>query len=203
MNEPYDPNKSVFVDDWTDSKAIERYKFHAKEIYDSNRYMERASMQAYLDYAKWILVSLLTVHGGAIYAISTLRDKITDPFSGQLLMYAAIANVAGISLTLLTGGIGWLNFQASEGIYAARANPSTIYRNDQFSPPQIGSATTFMLFTYFAAAITAASSLVAFVVSATFVFIALDHTALCRPTEILCMIDGFMKELWGTINLQY
>jgi hypothetical protein len=124
MSENESPNP--FVDDWADQKTIERYKFHAREIYDSNRYMERASMQAYLDYAKWILVSLITVHGGAIYAISTIREKVTDGVATQFLMLAAAANVAGITATLLTGGIAWLNFQASEHLYASRANPAIL-----------------------------------------------------------------------------
>ncbi len=127
--------KSPFVSDWTTAEDRERYIFHAREIYKSNRYMERASLQAHLEYAKWILASLLAIHGGSIYALSTLRNQFGEkPEALGLLAAAATQNVSGLVFTILTAAFAWLNFQALAKHYSQNANPAVIYRNDLFKP---------------------------------------------------------------------
>ncbi|SDP89225.1 hypothetical protein [Phyllobacterium sp. OV277] len=160
-----DPNKSPFVSEWTNAIDRERYVFHAREIYESNRYMERASLQAHLDYAKWILASLLAVHGGSIYALSTLRDKFIErPDALEFLASAAAMNVAGIVCTILTAGFAWLNFQALEISYSQKANPAVVYRTDRFDPPI--SKTNPVMATYYLAIFFAVLSLYCFIASA-------------------------------------
>ncbi|MDQ0997020.1 hypothetical protein QFZ34_002202 [Phyllobacterium ifriqiyense] len=172
MTKTDNPNQSVFVEQWNQEDR-DRYVLHARESYDSNRYMERASMQAHIDYAKWILASLLAVHGGAIYAISGLREKVLVPKELHLLTCAAGFSVSGVFFTLLAGGLIWLNFQASEHLYASLANPATLYRSDLYKLPSQTRAGKFMNILYYASIATTTVAWLTFAISAGFVLYAL------------------------------
>jgi xanthine/uracil permease len=65
--------------------------------------------KAYLcqvDYGRWVLASLITVHGGAIFAIIQNSDKLPND-----VMAACIPPlVAGLLLAILTGAFAWINY---------------------------------------------------------------------------------------------
>ncbi len=125
-----DPNKSIWVHDWTDEKTRERYLFHVREHYEKYKSYRDASFQNHVGYAKWLLASLLAVHGGAIYAISSLRDTVRpDQIDG--LITGAGWNLIGIGCTLITGFCAWLNFQYAWSSYDKWADPAMLYRTDQ------------------------------------------------------------------------
>lgn len=124
-----DPNKSIWVHDWTDEKYRERYLFHVREQYEQYKSYREISFQNHVGYAKWLLASLLAVHGGGIYGISALRNSVRpDQIDG--LIYGAGWNLIGISFTLLTGFFAWVNFQCGWSTYDRWADPAMMYRTD-------------------------------------------------------------------------
>ncbi|TBD15703.1 hypothetical protein ELH24_09250 [Rhizobium ruizarguesonis] len=123
--------KSPFFHAWEDQYEAERFRLHAREIYDHYRTYQLSSRAGHVDYGKWLIASLLAVHGGAIYAISTLKNSVArDQIDG--LINGASWNLAGIFMILLAGFFAWVNFQAAEAIYDRWANPAMLYRDDQF-----------------------------------------------------------------------
>lgn len=115
-------------------KEAEIYKLHHREIYDQYIIYRAASRAGHVEYGKWLIASLLAVHGGAIYAISTLRSSV-KPAQIEGLISGASWNLAGIVLVLLAAFCAWLNFQFSEWLYGEWADPAMLYRSDHFPKP--------------------------------------------------------------------
>jgi hypothetical protein len=86
-----------------------------------------------MDYGKWLIASMLAIHGGSIYAISNLRDHIDAKAAGDLVS-AATLNIAGIVSIMLAGFLAWLNFQFAEHLYARWSDPASLYRTDATNP---------------------------------------------------------------------
>jgi hypothetical protein len=63
-------------------------------------------------YGKWVLASLLTVHAGSLLAISQAGDATKRLYQacGPLLIY-------GVGLTLIAGGLAWINYTAAAAVY--------------------------------------------------------------------------------------
>jgi len=125
-----DPNKSIMVDDWADEKYRQRYLFHVREIYDHAKAYREITFQNHVGYAKWLLASLLAVHGGTIYVINSLRSALR-PEQIEGLIDGASWNLIGIAFTLLSGFFTWTNFQAANLLYAEWADPAMFYRTDR------------------------------------------------------------------------
>jgi hypothetical protein len=125
-----DPNSSPWVDHWTDESYRKRYEFHARENYEVLKELRVASQRGHIEYGKWLIASMLAIHGGAIYTISGLR--ISLPVGSDLsgLVNAGVWHVMGISFIMLAGFLAWVNFQCAEHIYFKRANPAMLYRTD-------------------------------------------------------------------------
>lgn len=130
-----DPNQSVWVHNWTDAGYRERYVFHARENYQESKQLRLAAQAGHMDYGKWLIASMLAVHGGTIYAISNLRDHVDPTIAGALISAAAL-NVAGIASIMVAGFMAWLNFQCAEMTYFRRTNPAKLYRTDIKEEPQ-------------------------------------------------------------------
>lgn len=124
-----------YTDIWADHCARDRYVLIARETYDHFRRYQEHSHRGHIEYGKWLMASLLAVHGGAIYAISGLKASVrADQLAG--LLDAAAWNLAGVFCTLIAGFAAWLNFQCAEHIYGTWANPKMLYRSDLISPSQ-------------------------------------------------------------------
>lgn len=119
-------DNSDFHDDWSDRQAAERYALHARELYDQYRKYHERAIQSHIEYAKWILASLLAVHGGMIYGISGLRSTVPQEMRIGLVG-AAGWSLMGIGCTLVVGFFVWLNFQSVEQHYSRWINPATLY----------------------------------------------------------------------------
>ncbi|MEJ5025954.1 hypothetical protein [Brucella anthropi] len=130
-----DPNKSIWIHDWTDEKTKDRYLFHVREQYEKYKSFREMSFQNHVGYAKWLLASLLAVHGGAIYGISGLRDSVSAHQIDGLITGAGW-NLIGIGFTLLTGFCSWVNFQSAWSTYEEWADPAMLYRTDQHPATQ-------------------------------------------------------------------
>ncbi|TQX88456.1 MULTISPECIES: hypothetical protein [unclassified Rhizobium] len=64
------------------------------------------------EYGKWLLASLLAVHGGSLLAISQAGEAKQRLYQacGPYLIY-------GLASALLSGGLAWINFTAVHAIY--------------------------------------------------------------------------------------
>lgn len=76
--EVVEPNLSPFYQDWEDKEAAARIQLYARELFDQYRFLQISSRAGHLEYGKWLIASLLAVHGGAIYAISGLTKMSTQ-----------------------------------------------------------------------------------------------------------------------------
>jgi len=125
------PNSQNFVHGWANEASKDRYLLHAREVYDHLKISRAAAYQGHIDYGKWLIASLLAVHGGAIYAINSIRSAVRpDQIAG--LINGAAWNLAGVMFILLSGFCAWLNFQFSERIYDKWTNPAMLYRTDMW-----------------------------------------------------------------------
>lgn len=101
-----DPNNSPWIDDWTDENRRLRYEQHATELYNSHKEFRLLAHRSHVDYAKWLLASGLAVHGGALYAISSLPEKTNHNINFDLLLNAALWHIGGIVFALFSGFMG-------------------------------------------------------------------------------------------------
>ncbi len=123
--------RSPFYDDVKDANQREREKLHAREFYDRVERLRAEAYSGHVGYGKWLIASLLAVHGGAVFAISGLRDSVRpDQLPG--LIDGAAWNLTGIFLTLLSGFGAWLNFQFAHSTYEDWVDPAVLYRRDAY-----------------------------------------------------------------------
>ncbi len=132
---PLFDDDSVMVDEWSDPARRERYQYYAREKYEFYKSAREMSFKANIDYGKWLLASGLAVHGGAIYAINSLKDPARPELMIALLT-AAKWNIAGIAFVLFAGLMAWINFQSAADVYDDWANPLMVHRTDQFPEPR-------------------------------------------------------------------
>ncbi|WP_430251270.1 hypothetical protein [Neorhizobium sp. DAR64860/K0K1] len=158
-------SKSPFYHAWEDKDEAERFRLHSREIYDHYKAYQAASWSGHVEYGKWLIASLLAVHGGAIYAISTLKDSVR-PAQINGLIDAAAWNLGGVFMTLVAGFAAWLNFQAAEATYNRWSDPAMLYRSDSF-PSDDDRKTDPITATLFFAAAAGLMSAFAFLTSAT------------------------------------
>ncbi len=119
--------QSDYYDEITDAKQRERLKIYNVEIYNYYLEQEKIAHTGHVDYAKWLFASLLAVHGGSIYALSSLRTAV--PYNkGDFLIWAAAQNLLAVFLTLVAGLFAWLNLQLLEQYFGALANPTRLYK---------------------------------------------------------------------------
>ncbi|QRY66558.1 hypothetical protein JVX98_19375 [Ensifer sp. PDNC004] len=128
-------DESVLVEEWSDPARRERYQYYAREKYEFYKSAREMSFKANIDYGKWLLASGLAVHGGAIYAINSLKDPARPELMMALLL-AAKWNIAGIAFVLFAGLMAWINFQSAADVYDDWANPLMVYRTDQNPQPR-------------------------------------------------------------------
>jgi hypothetical protein len=126
-----DWQNTPFADNWSDPAERERYRQHAREVYDKMKDLRSDSRRYHVDYGKWLIASLLALHGGAIFVISSLA-KGDKPIGPGLLIGPAMWNLAGIVFILFAGCMAWLNFQLAERLYDRWSDPAMLYRRDMW-----------------------------------------------------------------------
>ncbi|KAA1176462.1 hypothetical protein FP026_27870 [Rhizobium tropici] len=126
---------SPFVELWSDPKRRERYQFHAREWYEFLKQYRDHARQGHVEYGKWLIASLLAVHGGSLYALNALRTAV-QPHQVVGLITSASWHLAGIFLTLVAGFFAWLNFQFAEMLYSARVKPIVVFKTDEWHQDQ-------------------------------------------------------------------
>lgn len=123
------PDESVWVHEWADEAYRERYRFHAREVYEDSKTLRDFCFKSNVEYGKWLLASGLAVHGGAIFALNTLATNgHADRING--IVDSLAWHAAGIFFVLVAGLAAWLNFQYAANLYDRRANPQMFFRTD-------------------------------------------------------------------------
>jgi hypothetical protein len=109
------------------------------------------------EYGKWLLASLLAVHGGSLIAISQAGDVRAQLYeaSGPSLIY-------GLAAALIAGGMGWFNFTFASQVYDTRIGAL----KDGLPLPQTPKMILAVTVTMWAAVILAVTSLTLFVLAA-------------------------------------
>lgn len=120
-----------WVYQWDDPEEQERYRAHANEIYEQNKSYRNIAMQHQADLSRWLMASLLAVHGGALYLMSGINAQATPALKVALISIASW-NIAGIVTALLTGFFAWKNAQYAYDRYDEWADPAMIYRYDKW-----------------------------------------------------------------------
>lgn len=123
--------KTPWVYQWDDPEEQDRYRSHAKEVYESNKSYRNIALQHQADLSRWLMASLLAVHGGALYLMSNLNAQ-ADLLLKAALISAASWNVAGMVFALLTGFFAWKNAQYAFELYDDWTDPAMMYRFDKW-----------------------------------------------------------------------
>lgn len=92
-------------------KEAKHVSLEARYLLAKELYLTSAERQ--YSYGKWVLASLLTVHGGSLLAISQAGEATVRLYQacGPLLIY-------GLAVTLIAGGLAWINFSFATNVYA-------------------------------------------------------------------------------------
>ncbi len=114
-----------FYDDWQDPLARERAKLHNREVFEESKKQRDNYLGYGVQYGKWVLSSLLLLHGGAFIAISQIQGglEIYFPIIGQY-------HIAGIIFALLSGFFAYLNFMFLAKWAQRYTSPVMLYRQD-------------------------------------------------------------------------
>jgi hypothetical protein len=98
------------------------YRKVAEEIYrlTVDRMKHAATIQA--DYGKWLLVTVTSIHLGALYAI----------FSNPKLTISPLPFLVGLLLILASGLCTWINFTISMNDLDTWADPAMIIDSDRW-----------------------------------------------------------------------
>ena len=81
-------------------------------LYQTQKEILLGMIERQFDYGKWVLASLLAVHGGSLLAISqadSARDRLFAECGGLLIW--------GLFAAVLAGGLGWINFSISSSFH--------------------------------------------------------------------------------------
>lgn len=105
---------------------------------------ERFHSQIAADYGKWLLASILLLHGGGLLGIFSIAEKANL----DSLIGAATALIAGLMLGLLAGFITWLNWLLLASSYEQIADHRVLASEEASFPDakrstQIGIVLTF------------------------------------------------------------
>lgn len=128
-----DKPTSPFISDWTPEER-ERYQFRAREYYKLFNEMRLEAQRNHVEYGKWLIATMVAIHGGAIYAINAVNNARPqlEETAQSLLLHAAGWHVVGIVCIMFAGFMAWLNFQCAEALYDDWANPEMTYRSDRW-----------------------------------------------------------------------
>ena len=125
--------------------------------YQTQKELYLAAQSKQFDYGKWLLASLLAVHGGSLLAISQAGDAKTELYRacGPLLIY-------GLAVTLIAGGLAWINFTAVANLYGSALIDFRLGREPK--PPRFKRA--IVAVTFWGTPLVAIGSLALFVIAA-------------------------------------
>lgn len=66
-----------------------------------------------VDYGRWVLASLITVHGGGLFAVMQANDKLPKGLAAACVPIFMV----GLIMAILTGAISWINYTIATQLY--------------------------------------------------------------------------------------
>lgn len=105
----------------------------AELIYKDYKEMQRATFDVAAQWGRWLLASLLLIHGGALFGLFTFLSELADNPSA-LSQYQATVwwFVAGIMLTLFAGMLTWMNWSMHSDDYDNLANAAMLWDPEEW-----------------------------------------------------------------------
>ncbi|WP_413709837.1 hypothetical protein [Rhizobium sp. Rhizsp82] len=105
----------------------------AEVVYKDYKEMQRATFDVAAQWGRWLLASLLLVHGGALFGLFTfLSDLAGKPDALAQYQWTVWWFVAGIILTLASGMAAWLNWSMHSENYDSWANKAMLWDPEQW-----------------------------------------------------------------------
>jgi hypothetical protein len=74
--------------------------------------MTAKAYDSQVGYGRWVLATLITLHGGSLFLISQ-----SGPQASSLLKACALPLIIGLFTTVLTGALAWINYTLATSIY--------------------------------------------------------------------------------------
>lgn len=100
----------------------------AEVVYKDYKEMQRATFDIAAQWGRWLLASLLLIHGGALFGLFTfLSDLAEKPQALAQYQSTVWWFVAGMILTLASGLSAWVNWSMHSDNYDAWANKAMLW----------------------------------------------------------------------------
>jgi len=106
----------------------------AEVVYKDLKEMQRATFDLAGQYGRWLLASLLLVHGGALFGLFTFLSDLADkPEALARYQWTVWWFVAGLILTLFSGLCTWINWSMHSDNFDAWANKPMLWDPRQWT----------------------------------------------------------------------
>ncbi len=106
----------------------------AEIVFKDYKEMQRATFDVASQWGRWLLASLLLIHGGALFGLFTfLSDLAEKPEALSKYQWTVYWFVAGLILTLLSGFMAWINWSMHSDNYDAWANKQMLWDPEQWT----------------------------------------------------------------------
>lgn len=119
-----DGGRRNLINEWQDEKGRERYEILAREVYFKMKDLRADSRRYHVEYGKWLIASMLAVHLGALFLLSSLVGQ--PGVDNVQLVDAVVWHVGGIAFIISAGFCAWLNFQCAEIIFDRWSDPTML-----------------------------------------------------------------------------
>lgn len=107
-------------------------------VYKEYKEMQRATFDASTQWGRWILASLLLIHGGALFGLFTfLSDLAAKPEALAQYQTTVWCFVAGLMSTLLAGFCTWVNWSLHTDDYNHQANMAMLWDPNAWLRPSV------------------------------------------------------------------
>ncbi len=110
----------------------------AEIVYKELKEMQRATFDVATDWGRWLLGSLLLIHGGALFGLFTFLSTLAGkPEALVQYQWTVWWFVAGVILTLLAGMMAWFNWSMHSDNYECMANKEMLWDSSKWvgNPP--------------------------------------------------------------------
>lgn len=103
----------------------------ATVVYHDLKESQRSTFQIAADYGKWLITSLVLIHGGALFGLFSFLDGLAGkPDALQSYVFPVWAFVSGLLLAFLAGFFVWLNWSMHSENYDRQARYDMLWDSD-------------------------------------------------------------------------
>ncbi|SOC85556.1 hypothetical protein SAMN05421890_4061 [Ensifer adhaerens] len=121
------PGNKIFM---ADRKEV------AGVVYHEYRHMQRATSAIFAEWGRWLVASLMLVHGGALFGLFGFLGKFADkPESLAQYQWTVWWFVGGMVATFAAGFCAWLNWSMHSDNYDSFANMGMLWDPEVWCGP--------------------------------------------------------------------